>query len=107
MKTGELPPQSKDYSIYGPSAVGSFKFCLIRKMMPMEGDLSAFDNMLIHTKYFIRRIAGNPMKWFGLETSRVIIEYVPLFLPRRREEQRLERIYTENSDRVFTTKDEE
>ena len=23
MKTGELPPQSKDYSIYGPSAVGS------------------------------------------------------------------------------------
>ena len=107
MKTGELPPQSKDYSIYGPSAVGSFKFCLIRKMMPMAGDLSAFDNMLIHTKYFIRRIAGNPMKWFGLETSRVIIEYVPLFLPRRREEQRLERIYTENSDRVFTTKDEE
>ena len=101
MKSGELPPQNKEYSIYGPSAIGSFKFCLIRKMMPMEGDLSGFDNMLIHTKYFIRRIAGSPLKWFGLETSRVIIEYVPLFLPRRKEEQRLERIYTENSDNTY------
>ena len=95
MKSGELPPQSRDYSIYGPSAIGSFKFCMIRKMMPMEGDLSTFDNMLIHTKYFIRRIAGNPAKWFGLETSRLIIEYVPLFLPRRVETERLERVFRE------------
>ena len=66
---------------------------MIRKMMPLEGELSAFDNMFIHTKYFIRRIAGNPLKWFGLETSRVIIEYVPLFLPHRVEEERIERVY--------------
>lgn len=95
MKTGELPPQNKEYSIYGPSAIGSFKFCMLRKTIPLEGELSAFDNMLIHTKYFIRRIAGNPLKWFGLETSTVIVEYVPLFLPSRRQTERLERI---NSD---------
>lgn len=93
MKTGELPPQHKEYSVYGPSAIGSFKFCMIRKMMPMEGELSSFDNMLIHTKYYIRRIAGNPAKWFGLETSRVIVEYVPLFLPRKGETEPLERVY--------------
>lgn len=93
MKTGELPPQNKEYSVYGPSAIGSFKFCLIRKMMPLEGELSAYDNFLIHTKYYIRRIAGNPARWFGLETSRVIYEYVPLFLPRRTEEERLIRVY--------------
>jgi KUP system potassium uptake protein len=93
MKTGELPPQNKEYSVYGPSAIGSFKFCLIRKMMPLEGELSAYDNFLIHTKYYIRRLAGNPARWFGLETSRVIYEYVPLFLPRRAEEERLNRVY--------------
>ncbi len=92
MKSGELPPQSKDYSVYGPSAVGSFKFCMIRKMMPMEGELSTIDNMLIHTKYIIRRMAGSPARWFGLETSRVIYEYVPLFLPKRTETERLQRI---------------
>lgn len=92
LKTGELPKQHRDHSIYGPSDVGSFKFVMIRKMMPQEGDLSAIDNFLIHNKYFIRRIAGSPVRWFGLETSRVLIEYVPLFLPRRENYERLERI---------------
>ena len=65
---------------------------LIRKMMPQEGDIDFWDNMLIHAKYFIRRLAGNPIQWFGLETSNVIVEYVPLFLARRQTTDRLERI---------------
>ena len=92
LKSGELPKQFREHSIYGPSDVGSFKFVMIRKMMPQEGDLSLVDNFLIHNKYFIRRIAGSPVRWFGLETSRVLIEYVPLFLPRRENYERLERI---------------
>ena len=93
LKTGELPKQVREHSIYGPSEVGSFKFCMIRKMMPGEGDLDPIDNFLIHNKYFIRRLAGSPVRWFGLETSRVMIEYVPLFLPRKQhKEERLERI---------------
>ena len=90
--SGELPKQNKKHSIYGPSEVGSFKFCMLRKMMPLEGDLSAFDNLVIHTKYFIRRMAGSPARWFGLETSTLIIEYVPLFLPRRSNTEKLIRI---------------
>lgn len=86
LASGELPPQNRKHSIYGPSPIGTFKFCMIRKMMPLEGDLSSLDSMLIHTKYYIRRIAGNPLRWFGLETSNVIVESVPLFLPRRQEE---------------------
>jgi KUP system potassium uptake protein len=86
LASGELPPQNRKHSIYGPSPIGTFKFCMIRKMMPLEGDLSSFDSILIHTKYYIRRIAGNPLRWFGLETSNVIVESVPLFLPRRQEE---------------------
>ena len=92
LKTGELPKQNKRHSIYGPADVGSFKFCMIWKMMPQEGDIDAVDNLLIHAKYIIRRIAGNPSQWFGLETSNLIIEYVPLFLARRQQDDRLERI---------------
>ena len=65
---------------------------MIRKMMPQEGDIDFVDNVLIHAKYIIRRIAGNPFQWFGLETSNVIIEYVPLFLAPRQKQDRLERI---------------
>ena len=92
LETGELPKQTRRHSIYEPSNVGSFKFCMIRKMMPQEGDIDFWDNMLIHAKYFIRRLAGNPIQWFGLETSNVIVEYVPLFLARRQTTDRLERI---------------
>ncbi len=30
-------------------------------------------------KYAIRRFAGSPVQWFGLENSSVFDEYVPLF----------------------------
>ena len=103
LKTGELPKQNKKHSIYGPSDVGSFKFCMLRKRMPLEGDISSADNLFIHTKYFIRRIAGSPARWFGLETSNLIIEYVPLFLPRRSAGERLERVLWTRDDKARKT----
>ncbi len=90
--TGELPPQTKKHSIYGPSEIGSFKFCMIRKMLPLQGDMAPLDSILIKTKYLVRRFAGSPDRWFGLQTSNVIIEYVPLFLPRREHAETLKRI---------------
>ena len=92
LATGELPKQHRQHSIYGPSDVGSFKFCLIRKMMPQEGDIDEVDNLLVRSKYAIRRNVGNPFQWFGLETSNILIEYVPLFLVRRLKDDRLERV---------------
>ena len=100
LATGELPKQNKKHSIYGPSEVGSFKFCMLRKRMPLEGDISASDNLFIHTKYFIRRIAGSPARWFGLETSNLIVEYVPLFLPRRSNTEKLERVLWLRDDKA-------
>ena len=92
LASGELPKQHRQHSIYGPSDIGSFKFCLIRKMMPQEGDIDEVDNALIRAKYAIRRFVGNPFQWFGLETSNILIEYVPLFLPQRQKADRLERV---------------
>ena len=90
--SGELPAQNKQHSIYGPSEIGSFKFCMIRKLLPLEGDMAPLDSFLIRTKYAIRRIAGSPVRWFGLQTSNVMIEYVPMFLPRREHAETLTRI---------------
>ncbi len=92
LSMGELPEQNRRHSIYGPSDVGSFKFYMIRKMISQEGDIAPVDSFLIHAKYLIRRLAGNPIQWFGLKTSNVVVEYVPLFLAQRKVEDRLERI---------------
>ena len=75
---GELPDQDKRYSIYGKSTVGSFKFCIIHKSVTTKTELSALDELVLNTKYSIRRLAGSKVKWYGLDTSSLIMENVPL-----------------------------
>ena len=76
--TGELPVQDKKYSIYGPSTVGTFKFCIIHRIINPKSELASLDELILHSKYAVRRIAGSKARWYGLDTSNVIIEDVPL-----------------------------
>lgn len=78
--SGDLPSQNRKYSIYKESSSGSFKFYHIRKTIAPESDLSDFKKFAVTLKYKIRKIAGSPAKWYGLENSNMMIEYVPLFI---------------------------
>ena len=79
-RTGELPPQTHDYSVYkNPGNIGTFKFVLIRKMLAPESDVEPGERTAITLKYIIRRAAGSPVRWYGLENTNVSYEYVPLF----------------------------
>ena len=75
---GELPVQDKKYSIYGKSTVGTFKFCIMYKSVTTKTELTPLDEFILNTKYVIRRAAGSKVKWYGLDTSIVIYENVPL-----------------------------
>ena len=76
----ELPPQVHDYSVYkDPGTIGSFRFVLIHKMLAPESDLTGGERAAISLKYLIRHVAGSPVRWYGLENSSVIYEWVPLF----------------------------
>lgn len=78
--SGELPPQTHEYSVYKkPGPIGSFRFCMLRKMLAPESDVDSRERSAIAIKYTIRRFAGSPARWFGLESSSVFYEYVPLF----------------------------
>lgn len=76
--TGELPEQERKFSIYGPSPIGNFKFCFIRNNLTAM-DTPTLEYHLVNFKYRIRRQIGDHIKWYGLENSQLIIEYVPLF----------------------------
>ena len=91
-KSGELPPQDKKYSIYGPSTVGTFKFCMIRKSVTPKTELSAFDEFILNTKYLIRRMAGSKVQWYGLDTSSLIVETVPLITGGGSPAKRIQRV---------------
>lgn len=76
----ELPPQQRRYSIGDNSTVGDFRFCILRKMLVPESDIHPSDWAAVSLKYMIRRVAGSPVQWYGLENASVIVEYVPLFI---------------------------
>ena len=96
VESGELAPQPHSYSIYkNPGPVGDFRFCLVRKQISQESELSTVDYMLLKLKYMIRTVCGSPMRWYGLENSSVIIEYVPLFRSSR-QLPRLDRVSLED-----------
>ena len=88
---GELPDQEKKYSIYGKSTVGTFKFCFINKSVSTKTELSDLDEFILNAKYSIRRIAGSKVKWYGLDTSSLITESVPLVLSSGKPHQRIQR----------------
>ena len=78
--SGELAPQEHPYSIYkDPGHIGDFRFCMLRKVLVPETNISRRDFRTINAKYAIRRLCGSPSRWYGLENSSVIVEYVPLF----------------------------
>ena len=86
VEDGKLEPQQHHYSIYQPTGdVGDFRFCLIRKVPSVSNDLSSFDLAVIQAKYFIRRVCGTAAHWYGLQTSSLLFEDVPLFVGTKRQ----------------------
>ena len=93
LKSGEMPEQERKYSIYGKSPVGTFKFCMLHKAVPAKtGQLSATDEAILNIKYAIRRMAGSKEKWYGLDTSSLVIEKVPMLVGGSRDNRRIERV---------------
>lgn len=103
LESGELPEQHKEHSIYGPSPIGSFKFGFIYKSVPSRAELlSTADALILNSKYFIRRIAGSKIKWYGLDTSSLIVEYVPLIIGGTPPDNRIPRLIPEQTDSANT-----
>ena len=97
IKNNQLAPQNHKYSIYKEhSEIGDFRFCLLRKVLAPETDINGFDARCLELKYFIRRICGSPARWYGLENSNIVFEYVPLFSKVKRE-QKLIRIMLDDA----------
>lgn len=91
--SGELPKQEKKFSIYGPGDVGSFKFGILRRSISPGSELTRTEELVLNTKYFIRHLCGSVDSWYGLETSSIINEYVPLSIPGKKiNSSKLERV---------------
>lgn len=80
--SGELKFIPKPYMINsdGRVTLGNFRFVLLEEKLSNESDLSTFDNFIMSSKLEIKKITLSPAKWFGIDTSNVDIETVPLII---------------------------
>lgn len=97
--TGELPAQKSVYpKVDADPDIGTVRYVLVHKELMPESKLTARESLSLKMKYAIRRVAGSPVKWFGLAPYNPVVEVQPLFVSTRRP-PRLERVAVGRSHR--------
>ncbi|RII35200.1 potassium transporter Kup [Clostridium chromiireducens] len=79
VENGEIKIQARNYTTMPDRKVGDFRFLLIQEQLSYETELGFWEEFILKSKLFIKKYTVSPAKWFGLETSDVDIENVPLF----------------------------
>ena len=75
----ELELQPTKYNLRGKAEmVGDFRFVLIEEVLGNSNGLSSFDNFIMGLRLKLKKITVTPEKWFGLDTSVITKEAVPL-----------------------------
>lgn len=82
VSSGELRFTPKEYMVCNDikRAVGDFKFVLLEEILSNESELSTWDSFIISSKLAIKKLTVSPAKWFGIDTSNVEIEKVPVVI---------------------------
>ena len=80
VQSGEIELQSRTYTTIKDRIVGDFRFILIQEQLSQKSKLNVWQSTILKLNLYIKKFTVSPSKWFGLDTSDVYIEKVPLFL---------------------------
>ena len=79
LENKELELQPTKYNLRGKAeTVGDFRFVLIEEVLGNSNGLSSFDNFIMGLRLKLKKITVTPENWFGLDTSVITKESVPL-----------------------------
>ncbi len=91
VKNGEVDITSKYESLNKQNVIGDFRFVVLEKFLSYENKLPFFERIIMKAYFFIKQFTNSEDKWFGLDSSSVKIEKVPLVI-RSDENVKLNRI---------------
>lgn len=79
--SGELPEQTTIYpKLDDDQQIGHITYVLIHKDLMPESKIDQSGAWALRIKYALRRVCGNPAKWFGLAAYNPITETQPMFV---------------------------
>ncbi|MEZ4900664.1 MAG: KUP/HAK/KT family potassium transporter [Spirosomataceae bacterium] len=93
VKNKEVDITSRYESLNRHQVIGDFRFVVLEKFLSFENELPFFEQAIMKTYFFIKGFTTSEDKWFGLDSSAVKIEKVPLII-RPAEVVNLSRVYS-------------
>ncbi|MDX1905145.1 MAG: KUP/HAK/KT family potassium transporter [Thermonemataceae bacterium] len=92
VRNGEIDVRSRYHSLKGRNVIGDFRFVILEEVLSSDNDLPFLERFVLNADINIKSFTASPEKWFGLDTSLVTIEKVPLVINPVKDVQ-LARIY--------------
>ncbi len=92
VKNKEVDITSRYESLNRHNVIGDFRFVVLEKFLSFENEMPIFEQIIMKTYFFIKQFTNSEDKWFGLDTSAVKVEKVPLII-RPTESVKLKRTY--------------
>lgn len=89
----EVDITSRYESLSRQNVTGDFRFVVLERFLSFENDLPFFEQMIMKAYFFVKDFTTPEDKWFGLDSSSVKIEKVPLII-RPVENVKLRRVYS-------------
>jgi KUP system potassium uptake protein len=80
VKNGEVDIRSRYESLNRHNVIGDFRFVVLEKFLSYDNQLSFFENLIMKAYFFIKGFTPSEDKWFGLDSSAVKVEKVPLVI---------------------------
>jgi KUP system potassium uptake protein len=80
MKNHEVDVTSRYASLSKQNITGDFRFVVLQRHLSYENELSTYEELIMDLYYLLDRFSLTEVKAFGLDTSSVTVEKVPLVI---------------------------
>jgi KUP system potassium uptake protein len=80
VRNKEVDITSRYESLSRHNVIGDFRFVVLEKFLSFENELSLFERLIMNVYFFIKNFTTSEQQWFGLDSSSVKIEKVPLVI---------------------------
>jgi KUP system potassium uptake protein len=80
VKSKEVDFTSRYSSLHKHNVIGDFRFVVLEKHLSNENDLSPKDKLIMSSYFFLKKISLSEQSAFGLDTSSVTVEKVPMII---------------------------
>lgn len=92
VRNKEVDITSRYESLSKQHVTGDFRFVVLEKFLSVENELPFVENLVMQAYFYIKQFIASEDKYFGLDTSSVKIEKVPLIITPTRNVS-LKRVY--------------